>query len=69
MAGLAEALHVNAGLAALVGHQAIVAVDLIVTQVVGQWCQQLAVHLPFVARGEDDRIVAMAADLAVGDAA
>ncbi|MNV08218.1 hypothetical protein D3C71_986800 [compost metagenome] len=66
VAGLAEALHVDAGLAALVGDQFVVAIDLEIAQVLLQWRQQFAVHLPLVTGGQHHGVVVTNRDFAGG---
>ncbi|MNY35254.1 hypothetical protein D3C86_1696500 [compost metagenome] len=66
MAGLAKALHVEAGLAAFIGDQFVVAIDLEITQVLFERCQQLAVHLPLVTGGQHHSVVVTHRDFAGG---
>ena len=66
MAGLAEALDVDASLAALVGDDAVVAGHFKVAHVGLQRRQQFTVHLALVAGGQDYRVVMVEAGFAGG---
>ena len=66
MAGLAEALHINAGLAALVGDQFVVAIDFEFAEIFLQRREQLAVHLALVTGGQHHGVVNPHCDFAGG---